>query len=439
MTQRFNPLLAKVGCIAAVTLLLLIPLRQVESLIAERASLRDAAVERIAHGVGQAQSIGGLMLIVPVTRTQLHSDKTVFATSTLHILADSTAVQGSVSTQKRHSGIYNIPTYQAKLHLQGSISNDLLLRYLADELGVVKTIGTPKLFLAISDPSGIRVLDGIRVNGELLQASAAEGAPVRGVWADLPALRSTTPQTFTYSVDVELSGTERIRLLPFAATTTVSLSSAWPSPSFSGAFAPNATPLVDAHGFAAKWSVLQLNRDYPQAWSDEQVSAAQLGASAFGVDFYQPVDAYQRDYRAIHYAVLFIALTFLTLFLVEYTVGPRVHVMQYAMLGAALSVFYLVLLALSEHMVFWASYSVAALAMSVLLGLYFSGVLRSRPAGAAAGAITGSSYALLYLLVLSEEYALLFGALALFAVVAAIMIGTRRLDWYSLPKRSGAD
>jgi inner membrane protein len=39
---------------------------------------------------------------------------------------------------------------------------------------------------------------------------------------------------------------------------------------------------------------------------------------------------------------------------------------------------------------------------------------------------------LLYLLVLSEDYALLFGALAIFFLLAIIMIGTRKLDWYRI-------
>jgi inner membrane protein len=152
--------------------------------------------------------------------------------------------------------------------------------------------------------------------------------------------------------------------------------------------------------------------------------------SAFGVDFYQPVDAYQRDYRATHYALLFIALTFMGLFLWEHTFGMRVHPMQYAMTGAALSVFYLVLTALSEHLEFAGSYTLAACAMTLLLAVYFSGVLQSRRAGAAIGVLAGVCYSLLYLLVLSEDYALLFGALTIFFLLAITMIATRRLDWY---------
>jgi inner membrane protein len=160
------------------------------------------------------------------------------------------------------------------------------------------------------------------------------------------------------------------------------------------------------------------------------VTAKQITKSAFGVDFYQPVDAYQRDYRAVHYAVLFIVLTFMALFLWENTLGVPVHPLQYAVTGAALSVFYLVLVAVGEHLDFAGSYTLAAAAMTLLLSVYFSGVLRSRRAGFVTGVLAGVCYSLMYLLVLSEDYALLFGALAVFFLLATTMIATRKLDWY---------
>jgi inner membrane protein len=100
------------------------------------------------------------------------------------------------------------------------------------------------------------------------------------------------------------------------------------------------------------------------------------------------------------------------------------------MTGAALSVFYLVLVAVGEHLDFAGSYTLAAAAMTLLLSVYFSGVFQSRRAGFVAGVLAGVCYALLYLLVLSEDYALLFGAFALFFMLATTMIGTRKLDWY---------
>jgi inner membrane protein len=425
-----NPLLLKLLLIVALSIILMIPLRQVESLIAERASLRDSTVERVAKGVGHAQYIGSVIMNVPVTRSWSEGGKTRMATKNYRVLADSVDIVGSVSTAVRRSGIYEVPTFQAHLHAVGSIGDEFPTKELAVEPGVIKTVGNITLFLAIADPAGIRGLEGIHVGDRVVPVTAGIEAGLKGVVADVGAIDIAGSPHLSFAVDLDIAGTERLQFYPLARTTHVSLTSPWPSPSFSGAFSPDVAPQVRAHGFAADWRVLQINRDYPQLWTDGEVTGAQISQSAFGVDFYQPVDIYQRDYRAIHYAALFIALTFMALFLWEHTLGKPVHAVQYAMLGAALAVFYLVLVALSEHVPFGESYTLAAAAMSLLLAVYFSGVLLSRLAGLAAAVITATCYSLLYLLVLSEEYALLFGTLALFAVLAGTMVATRKFNWY---------
>jgi inner membrane protein len=429
---RFNPFLVKIFLIIALTLALLIPLHLVESLIAERTGLRATAMERVANGMGHSQRIGALMWVIPVTRTREVDGKFRSETKTYRVLASQAEVLGSVTSELRRSGIYTVPAFQAKLHIAGSISDESLLGELAAEEGVTKTISHASLFLAVSDPAGIRSLPGISVNDRLLPVAAATENGLQGVSAEVAAVDTARPLELKFSIDMEVSGTERLQFLPLAKSTRIHLSSPWPDPSFSGAFGPNPAPSVGALGFLAHWQVLEINLGFPQHWANDAVTGAELSNSAFGVDFYQPVDTYQRNYRSMHYAVLFIALSFMVLFLWEHTAGSPVHAMQYAMLGAALALFYLVLLALSEHVNFAAAYALAAAAMSSLLAIYFSGVGRSRRAGILTGVVAGTCYALMYLLVLSEDYALLFGALALFAVLSGIMIGTRKLDWYRL-------
>jgi inner membrane protein len=428
--NSIHPLLAKILLIALLTLVLLLPLRQVEGLITERAALRQSAVERVASGIGHAQRIGAVMLVVPITRTWVDDGKEYSQTKPHYLLANSVEVWGTAGSELRRSGIYTVPTFKATVHMAGSISDELLTTALALEPGVRKQAGNAVLFLTVSDPSGIRVLDGIRIDGVLVPVSASSHAGLPGVSAELGRLALDAPRRIEFAADLVISGTERLQFLPFAQSTHVKLESTWLSPSFSGAFSPDVAPEVGPQGFKADWRVLQVNRNYPQYWTGNGTGEADIAKSAFGVDFYQPVDVYQRDYRAIHYAVLFIALTFMGLFLWEHTLGSRVHPLQYAMTGAALAVFYLVLTAVSEHLDFAGSYTLAAGAMTLLLSVYFSGVLKTRLAGLAVGAAAGVCYSLLYLLVLSEDYALLFGALAIFFLLAITMISTRNLDWY---------
>ena len=72
----------------------------------------------------------------------------------------------------------------------------------------------------------------------------------------------------------------------------------------------------------------------------------------------------------------------------------------------------------------------------MLIGVYIAGALRSSMRGGIAAAAMSAVYALLYALVLSEDYALLLGAIVLFVALAAVMLVTRRIDWYRLGPRA---
>ena len=189
---------------------------------------------------------------------------------------------------------------------------------------------------------------------------------------------------------------------------------------------------MQAEGFDAHWQILELNRNYGQFWTGDTVDAAKLGASAFGVSLYLPADIYQRNERAVKYAFLFIAMTFLSLFLLEYLVGPRLHAVQYGLIGLALSVFYLLLLALSEYVPFIWAYGLGTTALVALTGAYLSAALKSPRKGLTAAAAFLGVYILLYVIIVSEQAALLIGSLSLFAVLAAVMIVTRHIDWHQL-------
>src|SRR5678815_1024916 len=207
-------------------------------------------------------------------------------------------------------------------------------------------------------------------------------------------------------------------------------SAPWPDPSFDGAFLP-AERKVGAGGFDARWQVLDLNRSYGQHWQQDDRQHVDIASAAFGVTLYQPASVYQQNERAGKYGILFIALTFVSFFLFEILRKLRVHPVQYLLVGLALSTFYIVLLALSEQIGFAFAYLAAAIAVVVLVGGYAASVLRARRAGLTLGATLAIVYGLLYGLVVSEEYSLLMGAIALLAVVAVLMYLTRKVDWYA--------
>ncbi len=231
-------------------------------------------------------------------------------------------------------------------------------------------------------------------------------------------------------ISFEVAGTQSLKCLPLARVMRVQAQGNWPDPGFADGFLPTERH-IDARGFTADWQVLNLNRSYGDRWFQGATSADTLLESGFGVELVQPVDIYQRSTRAVKYGGLFVALSFLTLFLVESLQRRPVHPIQYGLMGLALSVFYLLLLALSEHIGFVLAYGLATAALCSLMGIYLAGALQSRRSGIVAAAIFAATYALLYLLVTSESYALLAGSLALFGLLATVMYLTRKIDWYA--------
>ena len=240
---------------------------------------------------------------------------------------------------------------------------------------------------------------------------------------------------------LDLVGTADLALVPAARSVAWTLASDWPHPSFGGRFLP-VTREVRHDGFEARWAVTALASSATQRVEEpgEKKPAGEKKPELWALDtlavtFTDPVNPYVLADRAIKYGLLFVALTFAAVALTETLAGQRVrrvHPVQYALVGLALALFFLLLLALSEHLPFATAYAGAAAACVLLLGTYGRHLLGSVRAGRLFGAGMALLYGLLYLLLLREQTALLVGALGLFAALATVMLLTRRLDWYRI-------
>ena len=438
-TSWVNPLFARTMTVAAIVVALLVPLGQVEALVSERGVMRDSAAARVAEGWGGEQVIGGPLLAVPVDtreRDPRNDKREVVSRAWRYLLPATLEVSTTLAPVERHSGIYRVNAYTAKLSLTARFTGDSLLKLVAATGNSTIARSEVRLLLPIRELRGIREITRVSWNGHDLAVSPALDGLVSGISAPVALitdLAAGAPADATFEFRGVIAGTRNFAVLPFGRTTSLRVVSPWPHPSFSGAFLPAHYTLNDA-GFDSTWQVLEVNRNFPQNWINDAVPGATLTGSAFGVELYDPVDVYQRNYRAIHYAVLFIALTFLCLFLWEQVSKRRLHAMQYLLIGLALATFYLLLIALSEHMGFGLAYGVAALAQVVVLGVYLVGAMRARLAGSLAAAGIAGVYGALYLLVLSEQYALLLGAVFLFVILAAVLWITRRVDWHAMTR-----
>lgn len=209
--------------------------------------------------------------------------------------------------------------------------------------------------------------------------------------------------------------------------TLVRIQSKWNTPSFDGAFLPDKRT-IDKDGFSATWTILHLNRNFPQQWKDNEYLIADW---SFGVDLLFPVDQYQKSYRSAKYAIMFIALTFLTFFFSEVLNKIRVHPIQYLLIGFALCIFYSLLISLSEHIGFGLAYLIGSIAIITMITAYSASILKDKILTALVSFILIALYVFLFTILQLEAYSLLMGSIGLFIVMSVIMYLSRNVDWYS--------
>jgi inner membrane protein len=443
MVDRFRlipPLLGKALVVGALMLLLLIPIVQVDALVGERVGMRTTAAQRVAESWGGPQVTAGVLLAIPVDETRVvYGARTEIERHVVYVLPDTLKVSAQAKPGYRSVGLYRTPIYEARVDVSGEFTaRDFTPLFEAKEGRTVR-FEEAKLMVLNSESRSLRAVDDFMVAGESAAVAADSYARFAGISTLVPRSAFGETARIPFRVSLTLAGSNQLAFLPLARRADIEVRSSWPHPKFEGAPAP-LEPAISGDGFSARWSVLEINRNFGQSWTDDRPRTdlpanAALMQSSVGVTFYEPVDIYQRSYRAVHYAILFIVITFLTFFLWEHVSGLAIHPMQYLMVGLALAMFYLLLLALSEHMAFELAYGISAGALVALITVYLAGALRSRNLALGAGAGLATLYGMLYWILRSEDYSLLMGSLLLFGILAILMLATRRVDWSSVTRR----
>lgn len=425
-------LTAKLIAIGAMILFLLVPAMMIDGTVSERRSRRDHAVGDIHAAWSRRQQLTGPVLTVPlrVTTGVDKNGKPIVHEYHARLAPESLDVAGAVRTETRKRGIYKTVVYTADLVLSGRFDPPGLEGLPGVPAGTTEVVWErAKVAFGVSDLRGIKDSAELEWAGKRLglePGNAGVGALGSGVETPVPAESLRTGKGIAFRLPLALRGSDGLSFAPYGRTTTVSVQSSWPSPSFFGAFLPDSRT-VGKDGFKSAWKVLHINRPLPSAWLGDP----QLDESEFGVNLLIPVDHYGSVQRSTKYAVLFIFLTFLSFFLTEFSTSRRLHPVQYLMIGSGLVLFYLLLLSLSEHLPFAAAYGGAALSIVALLAGY-SKALFGAPVASSVAAGTTGLYAFLFVLLRAEDYALLLGSFGLLFALGAVMYATRRVDWYEV-------
>jgi inner membrane protein len=432
----------KVLLLMVLVLLLLIPLNMIRGLVNERGRTAASAESDIMEAWGEQLVEAGPLVIIPgikleEIRTKTEKDgeriEQVKTPLTLVISPQKLDVSASFKTETRKRGIFSVPLFSGTLSLTGNFDPALAIAELLPNEEVF--LNQAELVISLSSQKGIRKINTSTWNDEELFFKPGNrgyslftygyGKSAGGIYASLPWFENSTA---AFNISIDIQGGQYVRILPIGQDTHAAISADWGSPSFQGAYLPGESSISDTE-FSALWDVNYLSRDIPLFWKNHN-DGYDYSDSLFGVNFFRSIDTYALNTRAVKYAVLFLIVPFLTLFLLEIFTKKRIHPVPYLLSGIGNAVFYLLLLSLSEQLPFYTAYLVAACAVTTMMTLYSRSLLPSWDKSWYMGLTVTISYVLLYAVLNAESYALLIGSVGTFVVVALIMFLTRKLDWY---------
>jgi len=439
-----NSITIRLLSIAFLVLILLIPTSMIESMIREREYRRQDVTSEVSSKWGSQQVVTGPILTVPYHKYVKDQNKNLVKTKAYaHFLPDDVNINGNLTPEIRYRSIYEIIVYNTKLKLDGVFSNPDFEALGINENYVLwneafVSLGIPDM-KGIQDNINLKWNDTIYAFNPGIETNDVIGSGVSTkiklskeplIKTDIEHVSDTTKKKYNFSFDLNLNGSTYLNFIPVGKETNVYITSNWAHPSFTGASLPDEREITK-DGFTAHWKELHLNRNYPQQWLG---NIHHINSSAFGVNLLLPVDEYQKSTRSAKYAIMFIAFTFLIFFFIEVRNKKRIHPIQFILVGLALTIFYALLVSLSEHIHFNNAYLISSTAIILLISTYSITIFKNKKLTALMGGVLVLLYGFIFTILQLEDYALLMGSIGLFIVLAIVMYLSRKIDWYAIAK-----
>ncbi|TLX76602.1 cell envelope integrity protein CreD [Labilibacter sediminis] len=411
-----NSLTIKMIVIAAMILLLLIPLGMIKSVIRERESNNREVQLEMMRQWGNQQEISGPILHIPIIQTIQERGESKSVKRWIHIMPEELDIKSNIDPQTRYRGIYKTTVYHSQVNFKGSFSPDYEALAKYDKVLYLEAV----ISLAITDNRGIKSAINLNWNGTPLEIEPGlkcMDLAKNGVSAPLVIDENHLLNEYPFTLSLHVSGTKSLSFLPIGKTTQVNIESTWPDPSFTGTILPMKRN-VTSDGFTAQYETTHLNRSFPQQWLGRSYS---INDNTIGVELFIPNNHYQKSLRSAKYGVLFIILTTLIFLFMEISKKKEIHLLQYLLVSLALVLFFSILTALSEHIGFNWAYLLASICTIGLIISYSKNLLKSNQLVTWIGGLLTTLYTFLFVLLQLKDYAFLAGNIGLFIILAVIM------------------
>lgn len=421
--------------IGLLTILLLIPSLLVINLIDERSRRQDEMEQDISDKWSGSQLIQGPVLVIPYKKFVKEKDAnnrdvTKETIENAYILPGALNFKSTVKSQILNRGIFETVVYNTLVKVNGDFKAELAKLSITPEQLL---LNRAKITFSISDLKGLKTNPVIKSNNQSLQAEPVfneKGLFSNGLQANID-LTGAIDKVIPFDFILDLKGSQELRFLHSGKTTTVDVNGDWKTPSFDGRYLPDDRK-VDDKGFTAKWRMLYFNRPFAQQWAANDTLLNDMHKhedALFGVKLKLPVDQYQKTMRTSKYGILIILLTFISLFLTEMISKQKVHVFNYILIGAALVIYYTLLLSFAEQVGYNWAYLIASAATIGLIAGFIASLLKNKKAAILFTIILTVFYVFIYVIIQLEDLALLIGSVALFVIVSILMYFSRKINW----------
>jgi inner membrane protein len=439
---------ARMLMVGVLIVVLMIPLSYIKSLIYERMIRQQEVVSEINQKWGEEVLIYGPILKVPY---KTYSEKTITNPITkevqketitkikyAHFFPKKLVINSTINPEEKTRGIYKTAVYKSNININGNFSKPDFSEISVKDEDILwdKT----RVIVQSSNLKGAASLFEIQFNKNKYQLTSKNfknsntEKSYNSNYLELNELESNNIQISDapngkktlFSMIINMKGSKQIRFIPIGQETDVNIKSDWKTANFIGEYLPHNSDKITEEGFNAKWKILDINRPFSQQYFNGIPNLKKYG---FGVNFLIPVDEYQKSERSAKYGFLVIGLTFLIFFLIQSMSKINIHPFQYLMIGIALTMFYTLLISISEHSSYLKAYVIAGASVVNLITLYSKSILKNIKFPIFIGVSLTALYTFIFVIIQLENYALLVGSIGLFVILAAVMFASRKIDW----------
>lgn len=444
-------------------LLLQIPVSSIEQVVHERQATQKQAIVEVQEKWGGPQKLIGPILVVPYKNAENYVENSVENNGQWQyrndvgerkrvspkdsydglatFLPENLEVKSQLNNQSRYRGIFEVPLFQADIQISGYFNKPSF-----DDWGIANENilwDKARLVILVSDARAIQTQAKLNLNGSeysfepgtgfatIIKPSTRQLFIGKSGYSVALSDFNANSEKFSFSTKLLLNGSESLYVAPLGKDSLIGINAPWPDPSFQGKWLPSSRK-VSASGFESQWRIPYLGRNFPQKSLQFSAITTNIQDALVGVDLIFSVDNYRMAERSIKYQLLFLVLTFTAVWLIELLAKLRIHIMQYLFIGAALCVFYLLELSLSEQLGFYIAYLLASLAIVLMISFYSLVILQTGKRAAIIGGSLSTLYLYLFTLLQEQNYSLLIGSLGLFLILALVMYATRNIDWFKV-------